>query len=140
MSIVCLGMLIGLPHVQMAGWRGINSHPSIIVVGQKIYCFCCWAHWTLWCTPDMHVQCPNHVSRPLRSVAVDRWIRPLPRLSGGATAPRAPTYGLSAQTARWLTEQSSVPPKRRLTAHFIDFFTVSFGLLLFLSLGLLHIF
>jgi hypothetical protein len=33
MSIACVGMLLGLPHLQMAGWRGINSPPTIIVVG-----------------------------------------------------------------------------------------------------------
>jgi hypothetical protein len=27
MSTICLSMLLGLPHLQMAGWRGINSLP-----------------------------------------------------------------------------------------------------------------
>jgi hypothetical protein len=27
MSIICVGMLLGLPHLQMGGWRGINSWP-----------------------------------------------------------------------------------------------------------------
>jgi hypothetical protein len=51
------------------------------------------------------VQCPRHVSRPLASVAVNRWIRPLPRLSSAHRTvrcynPRAPGVGLSAQTVR----------------------------------------
>jgi hypothetical protein len=36
MSITCVGMLLGLPHPQMAGWRGINILPSNIVVGQEV--------------------------------------------------------------------------------------------------------
>jgi hypothetical protein len=31
-------MFLGLSHLQMAGWRGIYSLPSIIVVGQKADC------------------------------------------------------------------------------------------------------
>jgi hypothetical protein len=35
MCITFHGMLLGLPHHQMPGWRGINSLPSIIAVRQK---------------------------------------------------------------------------------------------------------
>jgi hypothetical protein len=106
-------------------------------------------------TSTVHCPVPCHASRPLGSVAVDRWIRPLPRLSGAHRIarcynPRAPVVGLSAQTARCPTRQSGAhrtgyclvsgaPPVRWLTAHFMDFFVVSFGLLFLLSLGLLHI-
>jgi hypothetical protein len=38
MSTVCLGTLLGLPHLQMTGWRGILTSPTIIVVGQKTDC------------------------------------------------------------------------------------------------------
>jgi hypothetical protein len=37
MSILCLGMLLGLPHLQMAGWGGgiYSLPPTIVAVGQK---------------------------------------------------------------------------------------------------------
>jgi hypothetical protein len=65
--------------------------------------------------------------------------------------PRSPVVGLSAQTARCPTGQfgahqtcdcslSGAPPVRWLTTLFLDFFADSFGLLLFLSLGLLCFF
>jgi hypothetical protein len=38
MSIACIGMMLGLPHLQMVGWRGINGPPSIIAIGQKVDC------------------------------------------------------------------------------------------------------
>jgi hypothetical protein len=52
MSITCVGILLGLPHLQMASWKGINSLPSIIVVGQKVVVSAVGrtgqsgAHWT----------------------------------------------------------------------------------------------
>jgi hypothetical protein len=55
--------------------------------------------------PLVNVRCPGHVSRPLGSVAVDRWIRPLPRQSG-ATARERLVVGLSVQTVRCPTGQS----------------------------------
>jgi hypothetical protein len=84
MSITCVGMLLGLPHLQMAGWRGINSLNLN---------YSRWIESWLFLSssaPDNavrseHVQCPGHVSRLLRAATVDHWkiyCRPLARLSG----------------------------------------------------------
>jgi hypothetical protein len=35
MSILCLGMLLGLPHLEMVGWGIYSLPPTIVVVGQK---------------------------------------------------------------------------------------------------------
>jgi hypothetical protein len=50
------------------------TYPTILAVEQKADCSIVGR--------TRHVRCPGHVSRSLRSVTVDRWIRPLPRLSG----------------------------------------------------------
>jgi hypothetical protein len=114
------------------------------------------------CTPDspVHtehalftVRCLGHVNRLLGSVAVDRWIRPLPRVSGAyrtirCYSSRAPGCGplyadwpVSHRTVRCTPDKhcslSGAPPVRWLTAHFMDFFRFFLGLLLFLSLWLL---
>jgi hypothetical protein len=125
-STICLGMFLALPHLEMAG-------------STKAATFCRRAHQT--CTIHYPMAC--HISRPLGSVVVDRWIRPLPRLSCAhrtvwCNNPRASIVGLSAQTARCPTGQSgahrigycslsAAPPVRWLTAHFMDFFVVSLG-------------
>jgi hypothetical protein len=127
MSITCVGMLLGLPHTQMAGWRGIYSLPLTS------------SSWTESCSflslgaPDSpvhtgHVRCPGHVSQPLRAAAADRWPDcPVHTGQSDATAPESPFFGLSAQTVWLLTGQSGVPPVRWLTAHFWDFFTIFLG-------------
>jgi hypothetical protein len=57
------------------------------------------------------VRCTGHVSRPLGSVVVDRWIQPLPdclvhtRLFGATVRERL-VAGLSAQTARCPTRHA----------------------------------
>jgi hypothetical protein len=35
MSTICLGMLLGLPHLKMARWGAFIASPTIIAVGQK---------------------------------------------------------------------------------------------------------
>jgi hypothetical protein len=35
MSTICLGMFLGLPHLEMVDWRCIYRLPSIISIGQK---------------------------------------------------------------------------------------------------------
>jgi hypothetical protein len=44
MSTICLDMLLGLPHLEMAGWGGIYSHQPIVAVGEGCRR---WAHRTL---------------------------------------------------------------------------------------------
>jgi hypothetical protein len=73
-------MLLGLPHLKIAGWGYLKSPhnysrwtesnnflstgapDSPVHIGHALF--------TVWC--------PGHVSRPLGSAAVDRWFRPLP--------------------------------------------------------------
>jgi hypothetical protein len=68
-------------------WNGllrvfIAPPHTIIAAGQEAAAFCRRAHRTVHCTTDKHYSVPCHVIQPLGSIAVDRWIRPLPRLSG----------------------------------------------------------
>jgi hypothetical protein len=89
------------------------------------------------------VWCPSHISRPLRSAAVDRWIRPLPRLSGAPRTVRwcslrAPVCGslytdcpVSHQIVRCTADMycslSGAPLVCWLIALFMDFFAGSLG-------------
>jgi hypothetical protein len=160
MSIACVDMLLGLPHSQMAGWRGINSLPLN------------YSRWTEKLlllslgTPDSpvqtrhvqchgHVWCPNHVSRSLRSIAVDRckaatdcWPDyPMHTGQSGATPPESPRLRISlhklsdAHRTVWCTpDMYGAPPKHWLTVPLLGFLHYFLGLLLVLSLGLLRIF
>jgi hypothetical protein len=98
MSKICLGMLLELPHIQMSGWWGIYSLPHNSRCSTEKLLLLSLG------TPDNPVHtghplftiwCPGHVSRPLGSIAVDRWIRPLPRLSGAIAQERL-VAGLSS--------------------------------------------
>jgi hypothetical protein len=106
------------------GWLGVFiSFPHNYSHWIELAAFYLWAHWTstihypVPChvsrplgssahrTSTIHYPVPCHISRPLGSVAADRWIRPLPRLSGAQRtvrcySPRALGVGFSAQTAR----------------------------------------
>jgi hypothetical protein len=97
--ICCLG-----PHSLKwsVGVVFISPNPHI-VVGQKASTFCRRAHKTVRCTQDT-VRClPRqstvgvYSSRPLGFVAVDRWVRSLPRQSG-AVATSADRWGLRQST------------------------------------------
>jgi hypothetical protein len=35
MSTICLGMFLGLSHIEMAGWGYLQPSPTIIAIGQK---------------------------------------------------------------------------------------------------------
>jgi hypothetical protein len=104
--------------------------------------------------PDIYcaVSGVRHVSRPLAPVAVDRWIRPLPYVRCTPDSPvlqpeSACLWPLCAdcpvphQTVRCTLDINVRCTTRRwLTALILDFFADFFGLLLFLSIGLLCIF
>jgi hypothetical protein len=36
MSILCIGMLLGLPHLEMVGWRVFIGPNTILAVGEKL--------------------------------------------------------------------------------------------------------
>jgi hypothetical protein len=137
----------------------IASTPKL-AVGQKAAAFCRRVHRTVRCTTG-HLLCSVRCtprqptvgacsSRPLDpTVAVCPWHT---GQSGAhrtvrCYSQRASVRGLSAQTVRCLTGQSCTPDinvrcttRRWLTARFLDSFADFFGLLLFLSIGLLCIF
>jgi hypothetical protein len=54
MSTIWLGMLLGLPHLEVAGWGGIYSTNQIVAVGEGCWR---WAHRTVRCATG---QCPVH--------------------------------------------------------------------------------
>jgi hypothetical protein len=90
------------------GWLGVFiASPTLLAVGQKAAAFCRRAHQTVQRARDIHCSVFGacHVSRPLGSVAVDRWIRPLAILSSAhwtvrCYSPRAPVVDIYAQTVR----------------------------------------
>jgi hypothetical protein len=104
------------------------AYRTLLAVGQKEAAFCRGAHRTVWGIPEIHCSLSGvcHVSRPLGYVAVDRWIRPLPRLSGAhrtvrCYSLRAPVVSLSAQTVQvshrtWYCSVSRAPSVRWLIA------------------------
>jgi hypothetical protein len=145
MSTICLGMFLGLPHLEMASWGYLQPPPIIIAVGQKqpfsVDGHTGQAWFTVWC--------PSHVSQPLGSATVDCWIRPLldyPVHTGqsGATARGRLVAVPSAQTVRCTPDMllftvrcaTSAPADYPLNG----FFRCFLGLLLFLSLGRLRFF
>jgi hypothetical protein len=57
MSIICLGMSLGLPHLEMAGWGVFIAPNTNIAVGEKLLLSA--AHRTVrWCTGQRTVACP----------------------------------------------------------------------------------
>jgi hypothetical protein len=140
MSTICLGMLLGLPHLRMAGWGCIYSPQHNCSRWRKVAGLCGTpdspvvhrtAHCSLSSAPS---RCP--VRYPIR--AGDRWRR---RLS----TPDSPVYHRTVRwsslwvppgTSRWAavpwcTGQSGVPPdspvlhaqtvRRQHTPPFLDF-------------------
>jgi hypothetical protein len=111
------------PTPQIARLGVFIASPTIVAVGQKhqLSVDGCTGQSGAHRTSTIHCLVPCHVSRPLGSVAVDRWIRPLPKQFG---AHRTGYCSLSgAPAVCWLT------------AHLIS--SLFLGLLFFLSLGLL---
>jgi hypothetical protein len=70
-------MLLGLPHLEVAGWGGIYSHQPNVAVGEGCWR---WAHRTVRCGTG---QCPvrRHIILPLGQGAC----RPLEALSSCGT-------------------------------------------------------
>jgi hypothetical protein len=97
MSITCVGMLLGLPHIKMAGRRGINSLPLKYSRWTESRLFYHRAHWI--CLVSYPCQ-PT-----IEGAATDRWedcCRPLAYCSvhtrqSGDLAPESPIAELSTQ-------------------------------------------
>jgi hypothetical protein len=137
MSTICLGMLLGLPHLQMAGWGVFIVLPLNYSRWTESCCFYRQAYRTVRCTPDMHYSLSVGVcsSRLLDSTVA--------RLSSAHRiiqyySPRAPSCRplcadcpVSHRTV-WCTPDrycslSGAPLVCWLTSHFMDFFVVSLG-------------
>jgi hypothetical protein len=57
MSTICLGMSLGLPHLEMAGWGVFIAPNTNRAVGEKLLLYA--AHRTVrWCTGQRNVACP----------------------------------------------------------------------------------
>jgi hypothetical protein len=135
MSTKCLGIFLGLPHLQMAGWgyllppatiiaveqkaaafyrRAHRLPATIIAVGQKATSFCRRAHRTVRCTPDKH--CSLSGALPHHLIVGVYSSRPLD-----------PTVTQTVSHRTGYCSLFGVPPVRWQTAHFMDFFVVSLG-------------
>jgi hypothetical protein len=130
-SITCIGMLLGLPHLQMADWRGINSLPLNYSHWTESWLLYLRARWQ----SGAHQTCP--VPRPRQSIVEVCSSRPLARLSGAQrtircySAQESLVAGLSAHSVRYTPDMncslSGTPLERWLTALFLDFFNISLG-------------
>ena len=88
MSILCLGILLGLPHLEMIGWVVFIDPNTILAVGEKLLLSA--AHRTVRCP------CPVHLAVG-SDTAGDRWhCRLLHR-----------TVQTSHQIIRWLFSTSA---------------------------------
>jgi hypothetical protein len=151
-------MLLGLPHLQMAGWGVFIAFLLNYSHWTESYCFYRWVHWTVRCPPNMHYSLSGALDTSAdRGVCRSRSLDPTVARMFGAHrivwcySPRVPScrpHYADCPVSHWTVRctpdmycsLSGAPPGCWLTAHFLDFFTISFGLLFFLSLGLLHIF
>jgi hypothetical protein len=71
MSTICLGMLLGLPHLEMAGWGVFIAPNTKLAVGGKLLLSV--VHRTVW-WGHRTVRCPCPVHLSIRVVrAGDRW-------------------------------------------------------------------
>jgi hypothetical protein len=165
MSTICLGMFLGLPHLQMASWGVFIVFLLNYRRWTETYYFYRRVHRIVRCTLDMHcslsgalatsadrwglqqstigsdhcqiVRCTpdNPVLQPESA-----WLRaPLRRLPGVPPNNLVHTGQFGAHRTGYCS-LSGAPLVHCLTAHFMDFFAVSFGLLFLFSLGLLRIF
>jgi hypothetical protein len=100
-STICLGMFLGLPHLQMAGWGLFIASPTLVAVGHKATTFCRRAHWTVWCAIGQYT-----VHCPVPAMSVDCWIRPLPpfgHLAHRTVWGRTGQSGVTWWPLAWLT-------------------------------------
>jgi hypothetical protein len=99
MSILCLGMLLGLPHLGTAGWGGIYRPKTKLAIGEKLLLSA--AHRTVQCpcpvrlaigsdTVGDHWRCRFYTRRSRRHTGQSDGFSPLvpPGTSRWATIPR----------------------------------------------------
>jgi hypothetical protein len=96
MSILCLGMLLGLPHLEMVGWGVFIGLNTILAVGEKLLLSAThrtvrWRHQTVWCRCLVRLAVGS-------DIVGDRWRC---RLSHRIVQ-------VSHQTVRWLLSTSAI--------------------------------
>jgi hypothetical protein len=71
MSTICLGMLLGLPHLRMAGWGVFIAPNTIVAVGEKLLLSA--AHRTIrWCTGQRTVAFPVRLAVALLGTLLEQ--------------------------------------------------------------------
>jgi hypothetical protein len=119
MTTICLGMLLGLPHLEMASWGVFIASPHNCRHSIEAVAFSRRAHQTARCT--LNKQCSLSGALPRQPIvgvcSSHHWIRQLPRLSSAhrtvrCCSPRAPGSGplyadcpVSHQTVRCTTDR-----------------------------------
>jgi hypothetical protein len=68
MSIIYLGMLLGLPHLEMPGWGVFIASPHNCSRWTETTSFCRRAHRTVRCLPNMHCSLSGALT-----TSADRW-------------------------------------------------------------------
>jgi hypothetical protein len=126
MSIICFGMLLGLPHLEMAGWGVFIAPNTNRAVGEKLLLSA--AHRTVrWCTGQRTVACPVRLAVALsEQVTVGvagfphRIVRSSHRTVWWSSLWVPP--GTSRWAAvPWCTEQSGAPRTDSSQATHLDF-------------------
>jgi hypothetical protein len=133
MSIICLGMLLGLPHLRMAGWGVFIAPNTIVAVGEKLLLSA--AHRTVrWCTGQRTLACPVRLAVALLgtlSEQVTVGATGFPHRTVRWSSLRVPPGTSRWAFVPWCTGQSGVPPdspvlhaqtvRRQHTPPFLDF-------------------
>jgi hypothetical protein len=122
MSTIWLCMLLGLPHLEMAGWWCIYSPQHKTSRWRKVVLSA--AHRTiLWCTGQCTVHCPVHLAVGLTMQPIVGVHTFYTEHSGGLLSTVSPGTSCWA-TVPWCTGQSGAPDQTVRRQHvlcFLDF-------------------
>jgi hypothetical protein len=107
MSTICLGMSLGLPHLEMAGWGVFIAPNTNRAVGEKLLLSA--AHRTVrWCTGQHTVACPVRLVVAL-SEQVTVGVAGFPHRTVRWSSLRVPPGTSRWATVPWCTGQSGAP-------------------------------
>jgi hypothetical protein len=108
MSTICLGMSLGLPHLEMVGWGVFIAPNTNRAVGEKMPLSA--AHRTVrWCTGQCTVACPVCLAVAL-SEQVTVGAVGFPHRTVQWSSLRVPPGTSHWAAVPWCTGQSGVPP------------------------------
>jgi hypothetical protein len=130
MSTICLGMSLGLPHLEMAGWGVFIAPNTNIAVGEKLLLSA--AHRTVrWCTGQRTVACPVRLAVSLSEQVIvgvagfpHRTVRSSHRTVRWSSL-RVPPGTSRWAAVPWCIGQSGVWPPDRPQATHLDFSWIS---------------